>query len=181
MYENQSTRVRSRPDGARHVSAQTGAKTARIRCIRLREIALESSTLELPFVHLPIRLQTACHSSSIWKRGKYFTRLQYLFQLAQVWVKFGAGEILQRAEFRRHDRRAPQGAPGTRLGSVWSTTSNGKQISTRRRDVRCSPTCQPGRSCCCGLTQPKDLSQPTDFLTVPLNVYQCQMGPRPRC
>ena len=61
------------------------------------------------------------------------------------------------------------------------TTSNGKQISTRRRDVRFSPTCQSRSILLLRTDSTERLSLPTDFLTVPLNVYQCQMGPRPRC
>lgn len=71
-------------------------------------------------------------------------------------ASFGAGELPPGGECRRLDRRAPQVAPGMRPGSVWCATPNGKQISTRRRDVRFFPTCQSRRSCCGRLTQRED-------------------------
>ncbi len=53
------------------------------------------------------------------RNGRYFTGIRYLSQCAPALASFGAGDILQAGERRRHDRRAPQGAPGTRPGSVW--------------------------------------------------------------
>src|SRR5208337_4069347 len=50
------------------------------------------------------------------RNARYFT---------QALANFGAGEILQAGECRRHDRRAPPGVPGTRPGSVWCATPNG--------------------------------------------------------
>src|SRR5208282_3556853 len=52
-YENQSTPLQSRADGARHVSVQIAAKIAKIHRIRSREIALVSSTLVLPLCTYP--------------------------------------------------------------------------------------------------------------------------------
>src|SRR5208337_3103207 len=103
-------------------------------------------------VHLSSKLQNACHSFFHSER-QLLTRIRYLSQFAQALASFGAGEILQGSECRRLDHRAPQGAPGTRPSSVWCATPNGKQISTKRRDVRFSPTCQSRRSYCCRPTQ----------------------------
>src|SRR5208282_435429 len=96
-----------------------------------------------------------CLRFSTWD-ARYFTRIRYVPKFAPALASFGAGDILQGGESRRHDRRVPQEAPGTRPGSVWRATPNGKQISTRRRDVRFSPSCQSRRSSCCRLTQQED-------------------------
>ena len=82
-----------------------------------RDCTLEFNA-SVSIVHLPINLQIACHSFFDSERP-LLTGIRYLSQFAQALASFGAGEILPGGECRRHDRRAPQGAPGTRPGSVW--------------------------------------------------------------
>jgi hypothetical protein len=153
--ENQSTPLQSRPDGARHVSVQIAAKTAKIHHIRLREIAPVSSTPMLPLCTCPKDCRYLA-TRFLTRNGRSFTKIRQGWQFGQALAAFGAGEILQSGECRRRDRRALPGVPGTQPGSVWCATPSGKQTSTKRRDVQFSPTCQSGRSVCCRLTQRED-------------------------
>ena len=121
----------------------------------------------------------ACHS--FFDSERPLTRIRYLSQFAQALASFGAGEILQGGECRRHDRRAPQGAPGMRPGSVWCATPNGRQTSTKRRDVQFSPTCQSGRSVCCRLTQREDSCYQSVYVPwfmLLFHLRQCGTGSR---
>lgn len=81
-----------------------------------RDCTLELSA-GLTILRLSTKLQIACHSLFDSER-MLFTRIRYLSQLAPALASFGAEDILQGGECRRQGRRAPQGAPGTRPGSV---------------------------------------------------------------
>lgn len=74
-----------------------------------------------------------------------FTRLRHSTLTALGVVSFDAATLLQQRECCSR-YRVPRGALGRHGGSVCCTTLNDKEIGTRGRDVRRSPTFQSVRS-----------------------------------
>jgi hypothetical protein len=82
--------------GARGLSVQIAAKTAKLRHIRLRVCTREFNT-GIAIAQRSTKLQLATPVATL--NGRCFTRIRYLSRFAQALARFGAGEIPQGGEF----------------------------------------------------------------------------------